>query len=147
MSFIKLLFRCIKYDWIYWIWTIIWQTTHTVAHILFQFPAAFIRKSMPPSLLTFRVSASPCFLFLLSFFFLSQNPLYINTCCHVRPTSTGRCGCHTRVRDGGRCGGRWEIWVQTESVSGLSLREGTLSLSVWGWDHRIRMCLTLLVIV
>lgn len=94
-----------------------------IVQILFQFPAAFIKKSMAPSLLTLCVTASPCF------FFLSQNWLCIDVCCHVRLTSTWRCSRHTRVRDGGlggKMGGlsanRVSLWIVTEGGDALPVR-------------------------
>lgn len=50
------------------------------------------KKSMPSSLVSFSVSASPSFIL---------KRLYINASCHVWPTSAEHSGCHTWVRDGG----------------------------------------------
>ncbi len=66
------------------------------------------KKSIPLSLVTFSVSASPS---------LISQWLYINASCHVWPTSAGRPGRHTWVRDAGL----WEDG-RSECKQSLSLR-------------------------
>lgn len=78
------------------------------------------------------------------FFFYRKTVVY--QCILSCLTSAEHSGCHTWVTDRGlgedgkfECKHSLSLHCHTEG--------GTLSVSVWGWDHRIRMCLTLLVIV
>lgn len=110
-----------------------WSNLHIQKHILFQFPAVTWNQWYL-SLFTFSVSASPQFYLKMVVYQ-----------CILSCVSDfgGRSGCLTWVTDG-------ELWEdgRSECKHSLSLHchnEG--GVCVWGWDHRIRMCLTLLVIV
>lgn len=77
-------------------------------------------------------------------------PLSHNGCISMLPVMSDwfRQGVQA-VTPGSGTEGPGKMWdLSANRVCLYTVTEGgTLSVSVWGWDHRIRMCLTLFVIV